>query len=71
MNSKTKKPRECRVCGIKIKVQLEHIGNNQSTLTGKNGRGYITSTEGVFFNHGGGLATGIWFCNDCWEKVRQ
>lgn len=50
---------KCRVCKLKIKTFSKSMGSgNLCPRTS-----YTDSDEGTQFK------IGIWFCNDCWEKI--
>lgn len=64
--------RNCIVCEKEITIKKENIAKMVSLKMTKQHRTTITlSDEGVAFSNDPSAHHLVWFCNDCWEKVRK
>jgi len=53
--------RHCKICEKEMKVYGECIGKRHNFKV-------TLSDQGVFFELSPSK-TGVWFCNECWEKL--
>ena len=60
---------KCKVCLKNIRVTQEKYGSSKWSTGSNKGKFVITSEEGVCFFLSGSIKP--WFCNKCWELIRE